>query len=68
MMLSLALSYVLKPNEVQGFNPDVADVNGNAVIDSVDVALILQKALDSSFKFPIERCAYSNKCYKLEGI
>lgn len=51
---SLALSYVLKPNEVQGFNPDVADVNGNAVIDSVDVALILQKALDSSFKFPIE--------------
>ena len=30
---SLALSYVLKPNEVQGFNPDVADVNGNAVID-----------------------------------
>lgn len=51
---SLALSYVLKPNEVQGFNPDVADVNGNAVIDSVDVALILQKALDSSFKLPIE--------------
>ena len=51
---SLALSYVLKPNEVQGFNADVADVNGNAVIDSVDVALILQKALDSSFKFPIE--------------
>lgn len=51
---SLALSYVLKPNEVQGFNADVADVNGNDVIDSVDVALILQKALDSSFKFPIE--------------
>lgn len=51
---SLALSYVLKPNEVQGFNADVADVNGNGVIDSVDVALILQKALDSSFKFPIE--------------
>lgn len=51
---SLALSYVLKPNEVQGFNADVADVNGNDVIDSVDVALILQKVLDSSFKFPIE--------------
>lgn len=51
---SLALSYVLKPNEVQGFNADVADVNGNDVIDSVDVALILQKALGSSFKFPIE--------------
>mgnify|MGYP000049426923 CR=1 FL=1 len=28
---SLALSYVLKPNEVQGFNADVADVNGNDV-------------------------------------
>lgn len=51
---SLALSYVLKPNEVQGFNASVADVNGNDVIDSVDVALILQKSLDSSFKFPIE--------------
>ena len=51
---SLELSYVLKPNEVQGFKPDLADLNGKAVIDSVDVALILQKALDSSFKFPIE--------------
>lgn len=51
---SLALSYVLTPNEVQGFNSGVADVNGNDIIDSVDVALILQKSLDSEFKFPIE--------------
>ncbi len=52
--VSLALSFVLTPNEVQGFNSNVADVNGNDVIDSVDVALILQKSLDSSFKFPVE--------------
>ena len=30
------------------------DVDGNRILTARDAALVLQKALDSNFKFPIE--------------
>jgi lysophospholipase L1-like esterase len=61
---SLLLQYVQTPAEVQKkadageltFSKEAGAVSGRgtALIDSVDVALILQKALDSTFKLPTE--------------
>ncbi|MDO4300662.1 MAG: pectinesterase family protein, partial [Clostridia bacterium] len=51
---AMVLQYTLKPETVTGFDASVADVSDNGTIDSEDVALILQKVLNSQFKFPIE--------------
>ncbi len=52
--VSSTLNYVLSPSSVADFNTTAVDVNGDGVINSEDVALILQKVLNSSFKFPAE--------------
>lgn len=52
--VSLALDYTLQPEKVENFDASVADVSGNGTINSEDVALILQKVLDSTFKLPVE--------------
>lgn len=52
--VNATLEYTLAHN-VEKFNVGLADVSGNGVIDSEDVALILQKVLDRSFKFPVEK-------------
>ncbi len=50
---SKTLQYTLKGNVSGTFNKKNAEVSGNKTIDSEDVALILQKVLDSTFIFPI---------------
>ena len=53
--VNLTLQYTLRPATVTGFYAELADVSDNGVIDSEDVALILQKVLDGSFEFPVEK-------------
>ena len=52
--VSLALDYTLQPESVKTFNTIIADVSEDGSVNSEDVALILQKVLDSSFTLPIE--------------
>ncbi len=57
--VSLTLDYVLASGSIEdAFDDTVADVSGDGVIDSQDVALILQKVLDSTFLFPVEEEDY----------
>lgn len=53
--VSLTLDYTLQPEKVENFDATAADVSAEADgVNSEDVALILQKVLDGSFKLPVE--------------
>ena len=55
---ALTLQYTLRPEQVTGFDSTVANVSDgtvDGVINAYDAALILQKSLDNSFKFPFEK-------------
>ena len=63
---ALTLQYTLKPEQVNGFDSTVANVSegtATGVINAFDAALILQKALDSSFKFPFEKESTESTVY-----
>ncbi len=49
----VVLNYVLGKADALNIDIKVADVSGNDRLDARDVSLILQKALDSSFKLPV---------------